>query len=291
MGRLVDVADTRLWVEERGAADAFPLLVFHGGPGLDHTMFGDYLDPLTDDGRYRLVLVDERAQGRSDRNADPSTWTLERMAADVSDLAESLGVPDGYAALGHSYGAFVVLRHAVDFAGEPRGTIVSAGVAAAHWLELVEGELDNFEPEELRAQVAASWEREQSVETDADVAAVIDDQWPFHFRDPRDRRIDDYMSRIGDDSRYSAAVLKHFAAAEYGGIDVVDRLGEVSHPVLVLSGRYDRVCPVDAGAEMAKAMPDAHFVVFEESAHMMFVEEEEFYVDEVRAFLDRITAM
>src|SRR5690348_10800486 len=114
MGRLVEVADTRLYVEERGVPSAFPLLVFHGGPGLDHTWFGDYLDPLTEGGRYRLVLADERACGRSDRSAPRPTWTLARMAQDVSDLAASLGVAGGYATLGHSYGAFVVLQHAVD---------------------------------------------------------------------------------------------------------------------------------------------------------------------------------
>ena len=87
MGRLVEVADTKLYVEERGEPSGFPLLVFHGGPGLDHTWFGDYLDPLTEGGRYRLVLADERACGRSDRAAPRQTWTLERMAQDVSDLA------------------------------------------------------------------------------------------------------------------------------------------------------------------------------------------------------------
>jgi hypothetical protein len=35
MGRLVEVADTRLHVEERGKPSGFPLLVFHGGPGLE----------------------------------------------------------------------------------------------------------------------------------------------------------------------------------------------------------------------------------------------------------------
>ena len=33
MGRMVEVADTRLYIEERGELSAFPLLVFHGGPG------------------------------------------------------------------------------------------------------------------------------------------------------------------------------------------------------------------------------------------------------------------
>lgn len=107
MGRLVEVADTRLYIEERGELSAFPLLVFHGGPGLDHTMFGDRLDPLTEEGRYRLVLVDDRACGRSDRMPWRETWMLGRMARDVSDLAASLGVSERYATLGHSYGAFV----------------------------------------------------------------------------------------------------------------------------------------------------------------------------------------
>jgi len=48
------------------------------------------------------------------------------MAQDMSDLAASLGVRGGYATLGHSYGAFVVLQHAVDHPGEPRGTVVSS---------------------------------------------------------------------------------------------------------------------------------------------------------------------
>jgi len=50
---------------------AFPLLVFPGGPGLNRTMFGDYLDPLTEGGGYRLVLADERAGGHSDRRTEP----------------------------------------------------------------------------------------------------------------------------------------------------------------------------------------------------------------------------
>ena len=64
---LLPVHDTHLFVEERG--EGFPLLVLHGGPGLDSHEFADYLDPLTD--AYRLVFIDQRAQGRSDRDADP----------------------------------------------------------------------------------------------------------------------------------------------------------------------------------------------------------------------------
>lgn len=288
MGRLVDVADTRLYVEERGAPTGFPLLVLHGGPGLDHTEFADYLDPLTDDGRYRLVLVDERACGRSDRAAPASTWTLERMAQDVSDLAASLGVADGYVTLGHSYGAFVVLQHAVDHPGEPLGTIVSSGIASARWLTGVDQQLATFEPEELREQVTSSWAREAQVRTQEEVDAVMTDQLPFHFRDPRGAALQEYLRRTAGLAQYAPDVIRHFATESYGGIELEDRLGDVTHPVLVLAGRHDRTCPVAASELMAQRLPDGDLVVFEESGHMTFAEEQDRYLTTVRAFLDRV---
>jgi proline iminopeptidase len=289
MGRLVEVADTQLYVEERGERSAFPLLVFHGGPGLDHTEFGDYLDPLTEGGRYRLVLADERACGRSDRAAPRGTWTLGRMAQDVSDLAASLGVRGGYATLGHSYGAFVVLQHAVDHPGEPRGTIVSSGVADARWLTGVDRQLAAFEPAELREQVRLSWARETEVATEAEAAALLADQWPFHFREPYGAALTEYLRRTAGLARYAPDVIRHFAAQDYGGIDVEHRLGEVTHPVLVLAGRHDRVCPVGASQDMAHRLLDAQLVVFENSAHMTFAEEQDSYLAAARGFLGQIT--
>ena len=290
MGRLVEVADTKLYVEERGQPSAFPVLVFHGGPGLDHTWFGDYLDPLTDGGRYRLVLVDERACGRSDRTAPRETWTLARMAQDVSDLAASLGVRDAYATLGHSYGAFVVLQHAVDHPGEPRGTIVSAGIAAARWLEEVDRQLAEFEPADLREQVTSSWARETQVQTQDETVALMNDQLPFHVWEPRGAALAEYLRRTAGLARYAPDVIRHFAAQDYGGIDVEDRLGGVTHPVLVVAGRHDRTCAVGASEDMARRLPDAELTVFENSAHMMFAEEQDLYLATVRRFLDRVAS-
>ncbi len=290
MGRLVEVADTKIYVEERGDPSAFPLLVFHGGPGLDHTMFGDYLDPLTDRGSYRLVLVDERACGRSDRTAPRETWTLGQMAQDVSDLAAGLGVSGGYATLGHSYGAFVVLQHAVDHPGEPRGTIVSAGIAAARWLEQIGRQLAAFEPAGLREQVTSSWARETEVQTEDEASALLEDQMPFHFREPQGAALAEYLRRTAGLARYAPEVIRHFSSQDYGGIDVEHRLGEVTHPVLVLAGRHDRTCAVSASQDMARRLPDAELVVFENSAHMMFAEEQDRYLATVRQFLDRITS-
>ena len=280
--RHVDIGDTRLYVVERG--DGFPVLVLHGGPGLDHTMFADYLDPLTD--HYRLVLVDQRSQGRSEETP-PGTWTLKRMAADVTALAAALGVEHGYAVLGHSYGAMVALQHAVDFAGEPAGTIVSSGLPHQRWLDSIGERLAAFEPAELREQVTASWAEEPEVADREHLVSILERQSPWHFADPRDPRIADYNARtshlVG-----SPAVLRHMAAEGYGGIDVEDALGTVEHPVLVLAGRHDRTCPVDSAEVIADGIPGAELAIFEHSGHMTFVEEQGRYLEVVRDFLDRV---
>ena len=280
-GRLINIGDTSLYVVERGKG--YPLLVLHGGPGLDHHFFGDYLDALTDD--YRLVLVDQRANGRSQR-PPVETWTLAQNAKDVGLLAKAMGL-DTYAVLGHSYGAFVALQHAVDLPGQAAQTIITSGVPGSRFLmSHVKQELATFEPEALRQQVTDSWAREQHVQTHDEVAALMSDQLPFHFADPFDPRIAEFEQRTAG-TVYSPEVLRKFSSEDYGGIEAEDRLGDIPQPVLIVAGRYDRTCSVAAAEFMAAHVPNAELVVFEHSAHLPFVEENERYVSTVRAFLDR----
>jgi proline iminopeptidase len=277
-GLLVPIGDTRLFIVEHG--QGYPLLVLHGGPGLDHTMFGDYLNRLTD--QFRLILVDQRSQGRSDISP-PQTWTLAQMARDVVDLASALGLKR-YAVLGHSFGALVALQYAVDFPDQSSQTIVSSGFPSARFLVYVQESLETFEPVELREQVMSSWEREKTVQTQEEFANILHDQLPFHFADPLDPRIEEYERRSGG-SVYSPQVIRYFARQDYGMIEVEDRLGGVSQPVLVLAGRHDRTCSVEAAGVIAGGIPQAELVIFEQSGHMTFVEENEYYLATVRKFL------
>ena len=83
-------------------------------------------------------------------------------------------------------------------------------------------------------------------------------------------------------------MLRHFAVAEYGPIEVEDRLGEVTHPVLVLAGRHDRMCVVEGGEAIAAGIPGAQLAVFEASGHLTFAEENEAYLSAVRRFLQSV---
>ena len=120
------------------------------------------------------------------------------------------------------------------------------------------------------------------------VRAAHADQLPFHFADPRDPRIADYLEGTKG-TLYAPDVLRLFAASGYGGIEVEDRLADITHPVLVTTGRHDRTCTVEAAEAIANGIGDAELVIFERSGHMTFVEEQDRYIEVVRSFLDRTT--
>ena len=279
-GRRLNVGDTRLYADLRGPEHLPPLIVLHGGPGLDHHEFADYLDPLTD--TVRLVLLDMRAQGESDRDPPEETWTLEQMAADIGAVARALGA-ERYAVFGHSYGAFVALQQAVSEPGAAAASIVCCGVPSSRYLDDIPAKLETFEPPHLREQVRASWAGEASVQTEADFARLMTEQMPWHFADPEDPRIPAYTRQSA--GRYAPDVLRRFSAAGYGGIEAEGQLGDVSAPMLVLAGRHDRTCPPEASEATAAGVPGARLHIFERSGHMPFVEQPEEFLEVVRGFL------
>ena len=57
-----------------------PLVVLHGGPGASHDYFLPYLLPLAR--THRLIFIDERGSGRSQRLQDASLYTVEAMVED-----------------------------------------------------------------------------------------------------------------------------------------------------------------------------------------------------------------
>jgi pimeloyl-ACP methyl ester carboxylesterase len=69
--------------------------------------------------------------------------------------------------------------------------------------------------------------------------------------------------------------------------DVVDRLGEISVPTLITSGRHDECTPALV-EPLHRGIAGSEWVLFEESAHMPYLEEPERYLEVVGAFLDRL---
>jgi proline iminopeptidase len=260
-------------VEEVGSG--FPLIVLHGGPGLDHSMFRPYLDPLGDE--FRLLYVDERGQGRSDR-VDPPTLSLEVFARDVDQLAEALDL-DSFALLGHSFGAIIATYHATEL-GTAAAYVISGGGDSSDALEAdVEASLAALGDEGER--IVSSWEAEKTVETDEQLKQLLRDQMPFHFHgDPPRGYIEETVG--------SPEVLRYFANIGYGAFDYRPMLKEVAKPTLVVVGEHDRTTTPRAAKVLHDEIPNSELVVIPDAGHMSFVEQTEPYLAAVRGFLSGV---
>jgi proline iminopeptidase len=276
--RLVELEDgVSLNVVEVGSGH--PLILLHGGPGLDHHELHPWLDPLSGAG-LRLIYVDMRGQGRSDR-VDPASLSIGVFAQDVDRLARALGL-DEFSLYGHSFGAIVSLAHALE-----RGTashyVISSGAASSEGLMAdVEREIERFEPAAMREQIKRSWDAEPNARTVADVREIMESQMPFHFWEMGDA----YRTFTEkDETVYSPEVLAHFAAQGYGGFEWVDHLRWISKPMLVMTGRYDRTCTVARSEEIHDEVAGSRLVIIEKAAHMTHVEQPKAVMDAIRTWL------
>lgn len=272
----VELSDgVSLFVHEVG--EGFPVIVLHGGPGLDHTHLSPWLDPLGEE--FRLLYVDERGQGRSER-VDPETLTLDGFAEDVDLLADALGL-DGFALLGHSFGAIVATTHAVE-RGTAAGYVISGGGDSSEKL-LADVEASLEEMGEAGDAIAESWEQEKTVETEAELRRLIEAQMPFHFQGEPPPGFSDRM--VG-----SPDVLRRFATIGYGNFDYAPQLGRISRPTLVIVGEHDRTTTPRAARVLHAGIPGSELVVVPGAGHMSFVEAPEPYLGAVRAFLGKVAS-
>jgi pimeloyl-ACP methyl ester carboxylesterase len=264
-----------LFVHEVG--DGFPLILLHGGPGLDHTHMSPGLDALGDE--FRLLYVDERGQGRSER-VDPATLSLEGFAEDVDLLAEALDL-ERFALLGHSFGAIVATKHAIE-RGTATAYVISGGGDSSEKL-MADVAASLAAMGEAGKPIAESWEQEKTVETEEELAELLRVQMPFHFAGALPPGWGDRM--IG-----SPEVLRHFASAGYGDFDYTQDLGRVSRPALVIVGEQDRTTPPRAALALHEGIPGSELVVVPGAGHMSFIESPEAYLGPVRAFLQAAVA-
>ena len=127
----------------------------------------------------------------------------------MDTLADEIEIADRPAVPGVRFRWF---HGPTDYPGMASQTIVSGGVPSMKYLEIVEQNLNAFEPVELREQVIASWAREPEVRTEEEFAQLMADQFPFHFADPLDPRIAEYLERTKD-TVYSPEMLRASSAS------------------------------------------------------------------------------
>ena len=267
-----------------GAEGNYPLILLHGGPGLDHTEMHPWMDTLAD--TFRLIYVDLRGNGRSQGGVDPATLSLPVFASDVTKLAAALDL-HRYALLGHSFGSFVALAHAVEQGSATHYVLSGCTASFTKTKPEIEANLASFEPAALRDDVTRSWALEPHAKTQDDVRKLMAMQMPFHFATTQSDAYRRYL-QVEEQGRaiYSPEVLAYFAANDYP-IEYEDQLHSITKPTLIMTGQSDRTCTPRAARDLHAGIPGSELVILPDAGHMTYIEQPGMYFTAVRDFFAR----
>jgi proline iminopeptidase len=252
-----------------------PLVVVHGGLGLDHVVYRRTLAPLADE--VRMITYDQRGNGRS-VPADLAALTMERLADDAAALADHLGL-DRFAVLGHSYGGFVAQEVALRHPDRVSSLVLVDTTPGQLGDDEIEDEHGTGPP--MPAEPVAIVSGPPPVD-DAGMAAVMANLLPSYFRHPE--RVDLDAAVAGTSYRAAAMVRGFEVLATWSS---VDRLAAITAPTLVVVGRHDVFTAWPQSMRIGARIVGAEVVVFEDSGHFPWVEEPERFFPLVREWLRR----
>ena len=225
------VNGAKLYVERHGAGE--PLICLHSFSSNGRLRFGLLLPELERD--FTCYVVDLRGHGRS-TNED-GNWSHERIAHDIIELCEGLGLTSAFF-LAASSGAMAMLRVA-----QYKPELVRAMVLDSATYQVPEASRQHYKhPDTLSPKLKAMYAEANEV----------------------------YGPEYGS---VLAKVLYDFRLAECDINIPLEGLSAINAPTLLIAGENDQFFPPYVHQAMAQSIPGSELVIFSDTGHIVM----EFY--------------
>ena len=271
-----------------------PLVILHGGPGASHDYFLPYLLPLAR--QHRLVFIDERGSGKSEKLEDPSGYTVENMAEDVEAVRQGLKLGK-IGLLGHSCGGVLAQAYALKYQRNLTHLVLCSTFHSTSKMNEVFRQIMAETPPELRNRIEALekaglygkgkvYERNR-YPNDYMVAAWGEAYFPYLYQRRPDPNYDPAASGIMSWDLYREMwgssgefiIDGNLKSVEYG-----DRLHSITVPTLITVGEHDECAP-SLSREMHEKIGGSKLAILPQSGHMTFVDQPSLFLKVVGEFL------
>ena len=277
----VTVNGVSLWFDVDGAGlvpdgaamrERPTLILLHGGPGMDHSLFKPRWSGLRD--VAQVIYLDHRGNGRSD-DGDPALWTLDQWGDDVQGFCEALGI-ERPIVCGVSFGGFVAQAWATRHAEKAGGLILVSTAARIDWNEMFAA-FEAAGGAEARAAAEGYW-RGPTPETRDRYRRIC---LPMYYRTGLDPDVLPRMALKGP-------VGLHFNGAEneMGRMDFRAGLARVEAPILILAGEDDPITPPAFAEAIHAAAPEGAVLRRYDNCGHGVIEDRPDALDHVRAFIE-----
>ncbi len=275
----LDSRHTMYW-EQSGNPRGIPVIFLHGGPGAGaapaHRRF---FDPHT----YRIIIFDQRGCGRSNPHASVVDNTTADLVSDMERLREHLGIRR-WLLFGGSWGSTLALAYGVRHPRRCTGFILR-GIFLGTRPEIdwfLYG-MRTFFPEAWRAfaEIVPAIERTDLLSayhrrlTDPDPAVHLPaaHAWSRYETvcSTLIQRADDPLAGCNDQAALALSRIESHYFVHRAFLDddeLVRGVGALRLvPATVIQGRYDMVCPIVTADRLARAWPEARYVIVPDAGH------------------------
>jgi proline iminopeptidase len=275
----LDARHTMHW-EESGSRQGPPVLFLHGGPGAGATaVHRRFFDPAF----WRIVIFDQRGGGRSTPLGEIRDNTPAHLVDDIERLRQELGIAE-WVVFGGSWGSTLALLYAQEHPERVVGLILR-GIFLCRRSEIdwfLYGMRAVF-PEAWRAFAAFLPEAERGDLLAGYYRRLTDPDPRVHMPAARAWSVyegacstllpnPETVAAFGEDrlALGLARIEAHFFTSHLfpPERDLVARVGGIRHlPAVIVQGRYDMVCPIRGADELARAWPEAEYVIVRDAGH------------------------
>lgn len=275
----LDRLHTMYW-EQSGNPEGIPVVFLHGGPGAGaSSAHRRFFDPL----HYRIVVFDQRGAGRSTPLAEIAENTTAHLIGDIETLRRHLGI-DKWIVFGGSWGSALGLAYGIAHPERCLGFVLRGiFLGRPHELDWFLHGMGRIFPEAWRAFAEFLPESERGDLLESYYRRLIDPSPALHL--PAAAAWSRYESACsnlipralgGVDaaagraalgiSRIEAHYIRHGMFLEEG--QIIGNIGRLHGlPGAIIQGRYDIVCPIATADEVARAWPQAAYVIVPDAGH------------------------
>ena len=283
-GNFVRIKEGSLYYNEIG--QGIPIIVLHGGPGLDQ----GYLQPqlLQLAANHRLIFYDQRGSGKSlETKLDEKHINIHQFVEDLEALRKSLGL-NKFILMGHSWGGFLAMQYAVDH--------------QEHLIGLI---LLNSAPADYKGQKAFVDEfvlRTINIHNDIKPLFAYED-----FKELNAIQISDVYRKlfsvyVDNPEKVKDLSLNFSLAAAQSGCIVLEEMQKTSWlrpninlfpklktlmvPTFILHGKQD-IVPAWTSEEIRNAIPHAEIAILDHCGHFAYIEQPSQFFTELDHFLEK----
>ena len=233
----VQVDGGRLYYEKHG--QGIPVIVVHGGPGLDQGYLKPQLLQLA--ANHQLIFYDQRGSGRSlDTQLDEKHINIHQFVKDLEDLRKSLGL-EKFVLMGHSWGGLLSMQYAIDHQDHLMGLVLLSTAPADYKGQ--KAFLDEFgvRAKNIHNDIKPLFAFEDFKKLDAaQISTLYRKIFSMYFYDPN--KLEDLTLNFSVASAQSGFKVSEEMTKTYWlhpSIDLFPHLKRLTVPTLILHGRQD----------------------------------------------------